>query len=74
MAKPKGKVTFNSIECKGCGMCVAACPMSILELNTKVINDKGYSPAQIVEPDKCIACASCAIMCPDSIITVERVE
>lgn len=74
MAKPKGKVTFNTPECKGCGMCVAVCPMNILELDLKVINDKGYSPAQIVEPDKCIACASCAIMCPDSIITVERVE
>lgn len=74
MAKPKGKVTFNSKECKGCGMCIAACPMGILELNTKVINDKGYSPAQMAEPEKCIACGSCAIMCPDSIITVERVE
>lgn len=70
----KGKVTFNVNECKGCGMCVAACPMKILALNTSVINNKGYSPASIVEPDKCVACGSCAIMCPDSIITVERVE
>ena len=74
MAKPKGKVTFNSNLCKGCSVCVASCPMGILALDTSIINDKGYSPAVCVEPDKCIACGSCAIMCPDTIITVERVQ
>lgn len=74
MAKPRGKVTINTKECKGCSMCVAACPVQILELDTSVINDKGYSPCRVREPEKCIACASCAIMCPDSCITVEKID
>jgi 2-oxoglutarate ferredoxin oxidoreductase subunit delta len=37
-------------------------------------NRKGYHPATVREEDmeKCVACASCAKICPDSIITVEK--
>ncbi|HBC30875.1 MAG TPA: 2-oxoacid:acceptor oxidoreductase [Clostridiales bacterium] len=68
----KGKVTFNDDACKGCELCVAVCPVKIIELNKEKINTKGYSPAQVTEQEKCIACGNCAIMCPDSVITVER--
>ena len=37
-----------------------------------VINKKGHNPATVTDPDKCIACAFCATMCPDCVITVER--
>ena len=66
------KVTFNTDLCKGCGLCVNACPKKILAIATKVINKKGYSPAVMTDQDKCIACAFCATMCPDCIITVEK--
>ena len=36
------------------------------------INRKGYHPAAVTDMDQCIACASCAKMCPDSVITVEK--
>jgi 2-oxoglutarate ferredoxin oxidoreductase subunit delta len=36
-------------------------------------NVKGYHPATVERMEECIACASCARMCPDSVITVERV-
>mgnify|MGYP000061583542 FL=1 len=73
-AKPKvqGRVTFKEDICKGCGLCVNACPMKIISLDNNKINAKGYHPATIVDMDKCIACASCALMCPDVVITVER--
>lgn len=70
--KIKGKVTFKEDICKGCGLCVSACPMKIISLDNKKINVKGYHPATVVDMDKCIACASCALMCPDVVITVER--
>ncbi len=66
------KVTFKSDLCKGCGLCVSACPKGILEIDTNKINQKGYSPAVMSDQDKCIGCAFCATMCPDCVITVER--
>ncbi|NLX62550.1 MAG: 4Fe-4S binding protein [Tissierellia bacterium] len=73
-AKPKirGRVTFNEDICKGCGLCVQACPVNIITLDNSKINAKGYHPATVTDMDKCIACASCALMCPDVVITVER--
>ena len=66
------KVTFNDDLCKGCGLCVAACPKKILELDKSRLNTKGYHPAVCVEAEKCIGCAFCAVQCPDSVIMVER--
>ncbi len=68
----KGKVTFNTDICKGCELCIEACPVGIVALNTEKINAKGFNPAHVVDMDKCIACGNCAIMCPDSVIQVER--
>ena len=31
----------------------------------KNVNRKGYHPISVTDPDKCIACASCALMCPE---------
>lgn len=66
------KITVNEELCKGCGMCVNACPKKILELSKAKINAKGYHPATMTDESKCTGCTSCAIMCPDVAITVER--
>ncbi len=66
------KVTFNTDLCKGCGLCVGACPRKIIVLARDVINKKGHNPAMITDQEKCIACAFCATMCPDCVITVEK--
>ena len=55
------KLTFKEELCKGCGLCVNACPKGI-----------GHAPVELTDPDACIGCASCAIMCPDCVIKVER--
>ena len=65
------KVTFNENLCKGCGLCVTACPKHIVALKD-TLNAKGYSPAGVTNPDECIGCAFCATMCPDCVITVEK--
>ena len=67
-----GKITIDENVCKGCEMCVNACPKKIIALAKDKINAKGYHPAQCVEPEKCVGCAACATMCPDVAITVER--
>jgi 2-oxoglutarate ferredoxin oxidoreductase subunit delta len=66
------KVTFNVDLCKGCGLCVQACPKKIIALSNDILNKKGYHPACITDQDKCIACAMCASMCPDVVIKVEK--
>ena len=44
----------------------------IVAIDQTVINRKGYHPAHVTDITQCIACASCAKICPDSIITVEK--
>ncbi len=66
------KVTFAEDICKGCGLCVGACPKGIIKLADSRLNIKGHHPAEITEQEACIACAFCATMCPDCVITVER--
>lgn len=71
MAKIKGTVVIDKERCKGCNLCVVACPVQVLALVGEV-NGKGYNYSQMIRPDDCIGCASCAIVCPDSCIAVYR--
>ena len=66
------KVTFDADRCKGCGLCVDACPRGIMRIAKEKINARGHFPAEITDQEKCIGCACCATMCPDCVITVER--
>ena len=66
------KVIINSARCKGCGLCVHACPKKVLELNLDVLNRKGYHPAKAAHPEECIGCCCCAMFCPDVVITIEK--
>ena len=67
-----GIITVFKDVCKGCGLCVSACPKKIMDIDRSGLNAKGYNPAKCVDMEKCIACAMCAIMCPDSAIKVEK--
>lgn len=66
------KLTFKTKDCKGCGLCVEACPRGLIALSKTEINEKGHYPAMITDEEKCIGCAFCAVMCPDCVIKVER--
>lgn len=70
MAKAKGDIIINIEKCKGCELCMEACPEGALELS-KHVNQKGYLFAVKVE-DTCTGCTSCALVCPDGAITVYR--
>lgn len=65
-------VTVNEDVCKGCGLCINACPKKIMEIDKQRLNKKGYHPAHCIQNEECIGCAFCATMCPDVAITVEK--
>ena len=67
----RGKPEINSERCKGCGLCVKACPEAILEL-AESFNKQGHHYAVCVDLDRCTACMSCAIICPDTAIEIWR--
>ena len=64
-----GEIRFREERCKGCGLCVIACPKGLLAVSEK-INRSGYPVAEIADMKSCTGCVLCAEMCPDVVITV----
>ena len=71
MSKIKGAIVVDMDRCKGCALCVEACPQNVIALAKKV-NKSGYPVVEVVSQENCVGCASCAIVCPDGCITVYR--
>jgi 2-oxoglutarate ferredoxin oxidoreductase subunit delta len=72
MPKVIGAVVIDTDRCKGCNLCVVACPKKVLALQAKEVNDRGYHFAYTYNPDECIGCTNCAVVCPDGCIEVYR--
>jgi 2-oxoglutarate ferredoxin oxidoreductase subunit delta len=72
MAKKRGTVIVNTERCKGCNLCVVACPTDVLDLQAKEVNNKGYHFAYMKQSEECIGCAACGSVCPDGCIDVYR--
>ncbi|OGW49398.1 MAG: tungsten formylmethanofuran dehydrogenase [Nitrospirae bacterium RBG_19FT_COMBO_42_15] len=66
-------IIVNKEWCKGCELCVVACPKKIIALE-EGFNSQGYHPAKLIDADKCTGCAMCAEMCPDMAIEVYKEE
>ena len=71
MAKIKGVIIVDVEKCKGCEICVGACPTDVIGMATEV-NGKGYHYAYSENADACTGCTNCAIVCPDGVITVYK--
>ncbi|MDR1855949.1 MAG: ferredoxin family protein [Desulfovibrio sp.] len=63
------RVVFLEERCKGCRLCVEACPADALRPSGR-FNRHGYEVVEQV--GECTGCASCGIMCPDVAIRVFR--
>lgn len=57
-------------RCKGCELCVHACPKGCLSLDVGVVNVLGYHPVHLTDATACTSCAFCARVCPDAAFTV----
>ena len=67
----QGRITVSELYCKGCELCVAACPPRVLGLDPQTLTPKGYHPATLIAPG-CTGCAICALVCPEAALTVYR--
>ncbi len=67
-----GYLKIREDKCKGCGLCIAACPKKILEIDMEKVNVKDYRPIKCINMDECIGCGNCGIMCPDGVINIYR--
>jgi len=68
---PTGTVVIDPERCKGCGLCIAACPHKVLAFSGN-LNKSGYDVVHMKRPEACIGCAFCAMTCPDIAIEVYR--
>lgn len=68
---PKGRIEVREVYCKGCELCVDACPQGVLALAPDRINAKGYHPAELIEKG-CTGCGICTVVCPEAAIVVYR--
>jgi len=66
-----GSIEVNELYCKGCELCVDACPKDVISLAMDRLTPKGYHPAALTA-EGCTGCAICAVVCPDAAITVFR--
>lgn len=66
----RGTVQFDIETCKGCELCIEACPQESLQVSPN-INSQGYHYVVLIK-DNCTGCSNCALVCPDAVITVYR--
>ena len=59
----RGRLELNSDECKGCALCVGACPPKALRM-TEQVNRYGYRPV-MYEGHGCTGCGICFVVCPE---------
>lgn len=66
-----GWIEVNALHCKGCELCVQACPQDVMSLDKTQLTPKGYHPVH-VHAAGCTGCAICAVVCPEAALTVYR--
>jgi len=69
--KDRGLLRIDVDECKGCGLCIAACPPKVIGMSDH-LNHYGYRTA-LYAGTGCTGCGICFMACPEpGAITVMR--
>lgn len=66
-------IRINRGRCKGCCLCVSQCPKGNIRMS-EVLNEGGFSYAEIIDAEECTGCALCCQMCPDVAIEIGAEE
>ena len=69
--RDQGSLRIDTDECKGCGLCIEACPPKVIHLSDH-LNPYGYRTAAYAGAG-CTGCGMCFLICPEpGAITVLR--
>ena len=68
----RGTVVIDVDACKGCRLCIDACPPSVLRMTEDRVNERGYRFPELRAG--CTGCRACAEICPDFVFQVYRYE
>ena len=64
-------ITIDKKSCKGCNICLTACPKKIF-VKSKKRNDYGTNMPDVKDLENCVGCRMCERLCPDGAINVEH--
>ncbi len=59
----RGSIRVDTDECKGCGLCIEACPPKVIALSER-LNHYGYRTATY-QGSGCTGCGICFFACPE---------
>ena len=67
----RGTLVIDIEKCKGCELCITACPPQVLVMSIDV-NETGYRYPQLTPG--CTGCTACQMVCPDFVFTVYQLQ
>jgi 2-oxoglutarate ferredoxin oxidoreductase subunit delta len=67
----RGTVTIKVDQCKGCDLCVPACPPGVLRMS-KALNANGHRYPELLPG--CTGCTACQKVCPDYVFEVYKFD
>ena len=59
----RGTVVIDTAACKGCELCIPACPPQVLVMTTAEVNAMGFRYPELLPG--CTGCRACLDVCPD---------
>jgi 2-oxoglutarate ferredoxin oxidoreductase subunit delta len=69
----RGTVVIDTELCKGCDLCIDACPPGVLVMTTgSAVNTRGYAYPQLLVG--CTGCRACSQICPDFVFQVYKYD
>ena len=71
MITTRGTITVDIELCKGCELCIPACPIDVLTMST-ALNDRGERYPELAPG--CTGCGACYFVCPDFVFAIYEYE